>query len=124
MSGPRSSPSVCSPRELLSLLGDEHVQTVLSEASERPVSASELSDICGTSPPTIYRRLEKMVEYDLLTEKQQIGTDGNHYKTYRTTVSDLSIALEDGDFEVDINHREDAPDRFMTLWDNIRGDDS
>ncbi|WP_423747326.1 helix-turn-helix domain-containing protein (plasmid) [Haladaptatus sp. SPP-AMP-3] len=114
------------PRKLLSLLGDEHVQTILSVTSEQPMSANELSDTCGISLPTVYRRLEELVEHDLLSEQNEIAPDGNHYKKYEATIERIGVRLHQGEFEVDIEDRSvtDAPERFNRLWDDIRGDDS
>ncbi|MFH5802344.1 ArsR/SmtB family transcription factor [Haladaptatus sp. CMAA 1911] len=115
-----------SPRKLLSLLGDEHVQAILSVTSERPMSANELSDTCGISLPTVYRRLEELVEYNLLSEQNRIAPDGNHYKKYEAAVEQIGVRLYQGKFEVDIGDEPatDAPERFNRLWDDIRGDDS
>ncbi|WP_433633547.1 ArsR/SmtB family transcription factor [Halomicrococcus sp. NG-SE-24] len=114
------------PLELLALLGDEHVQIVLSAASERPRSADELSDACGVSLPTVYRRIEAMVTHDLLTERNEIDSDGNHYKTYEAALERATVRLDDGEFVVDVDtvEQDDAPDRFMQMWSDIREDDS
>ncbi len=116
----------CRPRELLALLGDEYVQTVLSATSDKPLSANELSDICGTSLPTVYRRIEEMVACHLLAERNEIDANGNHYKTYEALLEQATVQLDDGEFVVDLDtvEREDAPDRFMRMWNNIREDES
>ncbi|EFW91454.1 hypothetical protein ZOD2009_13841 [Haladaptatus paucihalophilus DX253] len=90
------------------------------------MSANELSDACGISLPTVYRRLEELVEHDLLSEQNKIASDGNHYKTYEAAVERIGVRLHQGQFDVDIGEQPptDAPERFNRLWDDIRGDDS
>lgn len=89
------------------------------------MSANELSDTCGISLPTVYRRLEKLVEYDLLSEQNKIAPDGNHYKIYEARVEQIAVRLNNGEFDVDIGEQAtDAPARFNRLWDDIRRDDS
>lgn len=114
------------PREILSLLGDEHVQTILSVTSEQPMSASELSDMCNVSPATIYRRLEQLVEYNLVSEQTEIAADGNHFKKYEATVGHIDVRLDQGEFKVNVRSapQADASDRFKRMWDDIRRDDS
>jgi predicted transcriptional regulator len=114
------------PREILTLLGDEHVQTILSVTSEQPMSASELSDMCNVSSVTIYRRLEQLVEHDLVSAQDEIAADGNHFKKYEATVEHIGVRLDQGEFQVNVGSRmqDDASDRFKRMWDDIRGDDS
>ncbi len=90
------------------------------------MSASELSDVCGTSLPTVYRRIEEMVACDLLAERNEIDADGNHYKTYEAALERATVHLEDGEFVVDLDtgERGDAPNRLMRMWSDIREDDS
>ncbi|WP_223302189.1 helix-turn-helix domain-containing protein [Haladaptatus sp. R4] len=115
-----------SPRKILSLLGDEHVQTILAVTSEQSMSANELSDTCGISLPTVYRRIQELVEYDLLSEQNKIAPDGNHYKKYEAAVERIDVQLQQGTFAVNIEEQPptDAPDRFNRLWSDIRRDDS
>ncbi len=128
-SGRESSTRVCEdnpPREILTLLGDDHVQTILSVTSEQPMSASELSDMCNVSPATIYRRLEQLVEHDLVSAQDEIAADGNHFKKYEATVEHIDVRLDQGEFQVNVGStmQDDASDRFKRMWDDIRGDDS
>lgn len=116
----------CRPRELLALLGDEHVQTILTATSDQASSASELSDTCGASLPTVYRRIEEMVACDLLAERNEIDADGNHYKTYEAALEQATVRLDGGEFVVDLNtaDQDDAPERLMRMWTDIREDES
>lgn len=46
----------CGIEEVAGLLEDPTVRTILTATSVEPMSASELSERCGVSEPTVYRR--------------------------------------------------------------------
>lgn len=93
------------------------------------MSAQQLADECGMSKPTVYRRVERLQEHDLLGERTEIQDDGNHYSVYVATLSEVSIELDDGSFEADVQRREpaafpgeresDTADRFAKMWENL-----
>jgi DNA-binding HxlR family transcriptional regulator len=115
--------------ELLELLSDQYARDILAATSERPMSANELADECNMSEPTVYRRVERLQEYDLLSEQQQIEPGGNNYNIYVATLSGLSIDLSDGRFESNLErlsepafpgeNADDTADRFTKMWENL-----
>jgi DNA-binding transcriptional ArsR family regulator len=100
------------PEALADLLGDECARTILVEAKKEPRSAAELSDRAGVSEPTVYRRLERLREYDLVTEDLQPVTDGKNYKIYRTELDGIELDLDEDGFEITVSRRERMVDRF------------
>jgi predicted transcriptional regulator len=100
------------PEALADLLGDECARTILVEAKKEPRSATELSDCAGVSEPTVYRRLERLREYDLVTEDIQPVTDGKNYKLYRTDLDGIELDLNEDGFEITVSRRERMVDRF------------
>ena len=100
------------PEALADLLGDECARTILVEAKKEPRSAAELSDCAGVSEPTVYRRLERLRKYDLVTEDIQPVTDGKNYKLYRTELDGIELDLSEDGFEVTVSRRERMADRF------------
>lgn len=120
------------PVNVFDLFGDDLVRQILVLASERPFSADELASHLNSSSPTMYRRLNALSEYDLITERQQIDPGGNHYKTYQTTLNSVTFEIENGGYNIDIQMRQSLVDQFGDLWtglsssspDSIRGDDS
>jgi hypothetical protein len=108
-------------REIAALLEDEYAHAILIHTSTREMSAPELSDACGASVSTIYRRIERLQRYDLLAERLQLDRGGHHYKTYRARLERIEIELVDGAFEIDVTYRtEDAADRFTDLFEGFR----
>lgn len=100
------------PDALADLLGDECARTILVETKKGPRSAAELSDSAGVSEPTVYRRLERLREYDLVTADVQPVTDGKNYKLYRTQLEGIELDLGEDGFEITVSRRERMVDRF------------
>ena len=82
-------------------------------------SAAELSTRTDVSEPTVYRRLERLGEHDLITEEIQPVTDGKNFKRYRATLDRLELDLTEDGFEVTVSRRERMVDRFTRFVDDI-----
>ena len=106
--------------ELLALLGRERVREILAATSRGPRSAKELSEECDVALSTIYRRVEDMLESDLLVERTRIESDGSHHSVYEANVDHLDVDVDDGAIEVSVHVREDAAQRFSRIWSDIR----
>ena len=105
--------------EVLDTIGDEHARDVLAAISVEPKSAKELAEECDLSLPTVYRRLEMLDEYDLVTDRTLVAEDGNHFKMYESNFESTVISLEDDEYRVRIYREENLPDRFSQLWDDL-----
>lgn len=57
------------------LLGDDCVQTILKETTEKPMSAAELTKTCAASRATVYRRLDELADHGLLVEHTHTVTE-------------------------------------------------
>ncbi|WP_255195274.1 ArsR/SmtB family transcription factor [Halorarius litoreus] len=108
--------------EILNTIGDESARTVLATISREPQSAKQLSEACDMSLPTIYRRLELLQEHDLIEERTAIADDGNHFNVYECNFDSTVITLQDDEYKVRIYRKENVPDRFTQLWDELAGE--
>ncbi|MEF8809250.1 ArsR/SmtB family transcription factor [Natronomonas sp.] len=108
--------------DVLDTIGDQHARTVLAAISREPRSAKELAESCDLSLPTIYRRLELLQDHNLVTEQTAVAEDGNHYKIYECNFDSTVIRLEDDEYDVRIYRKENLPDRFTQLWDDLGGE--
>lgn len=95
--------------DVLDVLSDEHARTILVETSVRPMSAKELGERCDASLPTVYRRLERLLECDLLDERTRPRPDGNHHSVYAATLERFALELGDGEFALTLERREGTP---------------
>ncbi|SFL44792.1 Helix-turn-helix domain-containing protein [Halogranum rubrum] len=107
--------------QLLTLLGDDAVRGILAATDKEPMSAQMLDEHCDASLTTIYRRLEDLLEHQLLQVETAVRSDGNHYGLYEANLDHLNVTLENGDFDVELARRDDAPDRFRGIWDAMQG---
>ena len=107
--------------EILDTIGDEHARRVLAAISREPRSAKELSEECDLSLPTVYRRIEMLNQYNLVKDQTLVADDGNHYEIYESNFDSTVIRLEDdtGEYDIRINRKENVPDRFASLWDDL-----
>lgn len=114
---------------VLDVLSDEYAREILAATSVKPMSAQQLADECEMSEPTVYRRIDRLQEYDLLGERTEIRDDGNHHSVYTAALSALSLELADGTFEAIVERTDpasfpgqkesDTADRFAKMWENL-----
>ncbi|WP_135663494.1 ArsR/SmtB family transcription factor [Halorhabdus rudnickae] len=106
--------------DVASLLEDECARTILAATSAQPMTATELADRCDVSGPTIYRRIEDLRELNLVETRTRPDTEGGHHEQlYTATLSEVSVRLEDGGFEVTVDRRESIADRFTRLVEGM-----
>lgn len=107
------------PPTVFDLFGDAVVRRVLVAASDAPVSANELVDDLDVSPPTVYRRINELLDHEFLAERRRIDGDGNQYRVFETTLRRVEFRVEDGGYDVDIGMRRDLTDRFESFWADL-----
>lgn len=107
-------------RELFALLDDDYARAILTATSIQPMSANTLSEEIDASLPTVYRRVERLVECDLVTERTKVDDDGYHHSVYEAKLDRLTVDLDDGELHVDVEQTEsDIADRFTDMWEGI-----
>lgn len=105
---------------VLDLLGDEYARTILRATDGEPKSASDLHETHNLSRPTISRRVNHLVDQRLLMESTQIDTEGgHHFHVYEAAMDRLVVRLVDGEFDVQLELRGDAADRFTRMWHQL-----
>jgi DNA-binding transcriptional ArsR family regulator len=106
--------------DVAGLLEDEYARTILIHTSSRPMSANELAEHCDASPPTIYRRIDRLREHDLVTSDQELDPDGHHYEVFEANLQQVTIELDEDGFDVQLEHQTDPADRFTDLFEELR----
>lgn len=107
------------PETIFDVLASDSARQILALASIRPMSAEELSDHCEGSLPTVYRRVNALLEYDLIEENLQVETDGTQYKTFETNLDRVCFEVNEGSLEVDIQLQRDVVDQFTDFWQDF-----
>jgi len=105
--------------EILDTIGDEYARDVLAAICREPQSARELSEALDHSMQTVYRRIDLLEEHDLVSTRMRIADDGNHHQVYDSNFDGVLISVDDAEYDVEIYRRDDLPDRFGDLWDDL-----
>jgi predicted transcriptional regulator len=103
--------------EVVDLLDDEHVRAILAATSEKPLSARELAERRDLSTSSIYRRVERLADADLVDERTRPRRDGHHETVYVATVERVELAFRDGTVRWTVDRRSaDVADELSRLW--------
>jgi predicted transcriptional regulator len=103
------------------LLDDEYARAILIETYDETLSAEALAEACDASPSTIYRRIERLEDQQLLDVEQRLDPDGHHYKVYGANLQRVTVELTAEGFELDVDRAEDPADRFTRLYEGFKG---
>lgn len=107
--------------EVVSLLDDEYARMVLVLTYEEALAADALVDRLDAAPSTIYDRLSRLADHDLVTEQQQIDLNGYHRKTYQARLDQVTVSLSGEGFEIRIDREPTDPaDRLTDAFDDLR----
>ena len=106
------------PDGVVELAADDTARSILSAASEEPMSASQLADRCGVSEPTVYRRVETLREHGLVEGSLRISSDGDHHEVFETTIDRVCLEFDAG-LAVDVEVDRDFVDKFAALWEDL-----
>ncbi|MWV39969.1 helix-turn-helix domain-containing protein [Natrialba sp. INN-245] len=107
---------------VLDLLGDDYARQILAYLTQEPMLAEELGEQCEGSESTIYDRLDQLHSMGLVSENLQIDPQGHHRKQYETILNSVNVTFHDGIYEVQLEIKEDPPDRFARMWGGMRRD--
>lgn len=109
------------PSGIFDVFGDTLARRILVFASDRPVSADDLATELDVSRPTVYRRVNALIAYDLLRERQEIDVNGNHFQSYETTLQRVTFEIENGGYNIDLTMRQNLADQFESFWSDLEG---
>lgn len=103
--------------DLVALLDDEHVRSILTATSDEPLSARELGERCDVSVSTIYRRVDRLEDADLLRERTRPRSDGHHETVYVSTFDRFELTVRDGEMDWELDRRPtDVADELTRMW--------
>lgn len=108
-------------QEIVEAIGSEDARQLLALTSVEPMSADDLEEELAVSLTTVYRHTEDLVEVEFLTERTEVTPEGDHYSTFETAVRSIEFTITRGEFQVDIQYRDDIVDQFSRLWRSLEG---
>jgi hypothetical protein len=85
---------------VLEVLADDQARLILAETNASPQSADDLVGVCEGCSSAVYRRVQVLQEYNLLSAKIEIRPHGDNYRRYTTDFSTLDIELVDSGVRV------------------------
>ena len=108
-------------QEVLDALDDPVSRTIIKRL-DRPMNASEISEVCDVPLSTTYRKLEALTEASLLRETTEIRKDGRHTSRYQVDFEALGIRLDDDrEFVVYMERpSRSAEERLASMWEEVR----
>lgn len=103
------------------LLDDDYARAILVETRGEPRSAEALSEAIDASESTVYRRIERLRERDLVEGEQRLDPGGHHFEVYTARLERATIDLTEDGFVVEIDRSEaaDPADRFTRLYEEL-----
>ena len=113
-------PEEPTPADLFALLDDEYARAILAATSEQATSAPALAEACDASHPTIYRRIDRLKNQNLLAERTEPESRWTPPRVYAARFGGLTVDLDDGEFGIEVDREEDTADRFTRLWRDLR----
>ena len=103
-----NSKSAPSTAVQLEILGDECARTILVATSDGPKTAKELAKRTDRSSATVYRRINNLLESELVTECIRFDENGSHVTAYEATVNTLSISITADGIDVSVKHDDES----------------
>ena len=104
------------------LLGDDCARTILRHTVSEPMTAAQLTERCDASRATVYRRLDDLVERELLVEATTPDLDGHHRTAYAANLDRFVVDLDEDGFELTVRKRDRAADRFTSFIEGLYDD--
>ncbi|MBZ6495754.1 helix-turn-helix domain-containing protein [Natrinema longum] len=101
------SESTPNPAAQLDVLGDDCARTILVATSEGPKTAKELTERTDSSSATVYRRINNLLESDLIAECVRFDDDGSHTTAYEATVDILRVRIDADGIDVVVSDTEE-----------------
>jgi DNA-binding transcriptional ArsR family regulator len=101
------------------VLADDVASGILRETYDDARSAHDLADVLGTSPPTVYRRLETLRDQDLVVAATKPDRDGHHTEVYRANVDRVVVDLDADGFTVEVDRARSMADRFTSIIEDM-----
>jgi len=106
--------------DVVALLDDEHVRSILVATSAEPLSAKELGERCDLSVSSIYRRVDELRDLDLLEERTRPRRDGHHETVYASALDRFELTIRDGDLDWTVERAGgDVADELSRMWGNF-----
>lgn len=86
--------------ELLDVLDDEDCRAILVETGEEALSTKDIAERCDIPSSTAYRKVDRLVETGLLSDRIRICGSGSQTREYRRCIEHVEMGLGDDGIEL------------------------
>lgn len=104
-------------------LEDRTCREIITELDE-PKTVAEIADDCEIPLSTTYRKIERLDEASLVTQRTEIRHEGHHRARYRVNFATIVVVLsQNHPLELDLEierPRSDPEEGLITLWSELR----
>lgn len=83
------------PEAIISALSDTDCREILVATSDDPMTVAELVEECEIPMATTYRKVERLVELDLLDERIRVRPRGRNSREYRLRAEAVHVTIPD-----------------------------
>jgi len=97
------------PTEIVELLADEYVRSILDALDGGAQTAPEVATQCGCSEATVYRRLGDMEASGLVAVETEFDPDGHHRARYRARPVRLRVEVDGDGLDGELRGRPERP---------------
>jgi DNA-binding transcriptional ArsR family regulator len=101
--------------EFVELLDARYTKALLEAIRTEAKPARVLAEECGASRPTVYRRLNSLVDAGLVESRMSYDTDGHHRTVFKAAVERVTVELDDSGLSLTLSTRDaDGSSRSRT----------
>jgi len=79
--------------ELLAVLAEEYTEEILAALGEESAPAREIAERAGTSRPTVYRRLNRLVDVGAVETAMVPSPGGQRRKEFRLVLDEIEFPV-------------------------------
>lgn len=91
-----AAPRQADPAAVLSAINDADSRRILVACAETPLTAEECASACDVPLSTVYRKLDRLAEVDLLGTGRRVVPHRNHPQEFFTDFDALAVSLRGG----------------------------
>lgn len=102
---------------LLDTLGNSTSRTILKETTDTARTIDELLETCEMSQTTIYRRVNELLDLNLLEESVHFAEGNQQQRQFRTTGNEITLRIGPEGFEAHIGSTGPEPSAEGLLMD-------
>ncbi len=105
--------------EVLNVLGNQYNAEIL-QATHTPQSAQDLSQKLDVPIATCYRRIEELMEADLLELYDRLLSDENRRtNVYRRNVDEIRVQFDGEECIVEVEGRSEIKNKLDDVWHTL-----